>query len=181
MSSFFAACPYVYMLFGVNSLTKTTGIELLKSTSYEDIVKFSKNYYKYEYFQTDQSYCVHHGNLIHYLDEPNIQFCPSFDPANTLRNYFMLENYCRVVEFRDIHKLLCLRAHANELNGYYYGCGYTKSTFKVVALMKNLLVEICKEIQKRYFKKNIAEELMAKIWHPKNMKRFRDWGIDVDE
>lgn len=35
--------------------------------------------------------------------------------------------------------------------------------------------------QKRIFREHVTEELMAKIWHPKNMKKFRDWGVDEDE
>ena len=38
-----------------------------------------------------------------------------------------------------------------------------------------------KQKQKTYFKKNVIEELMMKIFHPKNILKIKNWGFDFLE
>ena len=35
--------------------------------------------------------------------------------------------------------------------------------------------------RRAYFRKDVVEEMMAKIWHPRNVGRFADWGIGDDD
>ena len=34
---------------------------------------------------------------------------------------------------------------------------------------------------KSYFKKHVVEELMQKVFHPKNINKFESWGFSLDD
>ncbi len=43
----------------------------------------------------------------------------------------------------------------------------------------NIFYDEYNEVTRKYFMKHIAAEMMAKIWHPNNMEKFADWGVEM--
>ena len=47
-----------------------------------------------------------------------------------------------------------------------------------LSLNPGIWMDTYKVAQREYFRKTIAEELMAMVWHPKNISRFEELGIE---
>jgi len=45
----------------------------------------------------------------------------------------------------------------------------------------NIFVDEYEQACRDYFKQYVAEELTKLMFHPKNMKKFKDWGFEEDD
>lgn len=70
--------------------------------------------------------------------------------------------------------LSAIKGNLEFLHGESSLCGTNR-----YSIYRNKLWDEIKH-HKKQFRDNIFPELMAAVWHPRNIARFSDWGIDVD-